>query len=106
MLSWQAGQSQKCSTIMTWERGYYYRVRRQKGHVVREYVGRGRLTELAAELDAKERKKRRLDAEALRNERTKLDALDVDIESMIETIDFLAHAALMAAGLHQHKRGE
>jgi hypothetical protein len=95
---------------MAWERGYYYRVRRENGRVVREYMGRGRPAELMADLDALEREKgrqeARLDAEALRKEKAKLDALDADIEALIEATDVLAHAALVAAGYHQHKRGE
>jgi hypothetical protein len=35
-----------------------------------------------------------------------LDALDANLEALIETTDLLAHAALVAAGYHQHKRGE
>jgi len=95
---------------MAWERGYYYRVRRENGRVVREYVGRGRVAELMAKLDAldreKEREERRLDAAALRNEKAELAALDADLEALIETTDLLARAALVAAGYHQHKRGE
>jgi hypothetical protein len=95
---------------MAWERGYYYRVRRENGRVVREYVGRGRIAEMLAELDVAEREKAqgkaRLDAENLRTEKAKLDALDAGIEALIETTDVLAHAALVAAGYHQHKRGE
>ena len=95
---------------MAWERGYYYRVRRENGHVVREYVGCGRVAEIMAELDALDREKgreeARLDAEALRNEKAALDALDAHLEALIETTDLLAHAALVAAGYHQHKRGE
>ena len=80
---------------MAWERGYYYRVRRENGRVVREYVGRGRVAELMAKLDA-------LDREKEREERR----LDADLEALIETTDLLARAALVAAGYHQHKRGE
>jgi len=47
-----------------------------------------------------------LTAEALRNEKAKLDVLDADIEALIESTDLLARAALVAAGYHQHKRGE
>lgn len=95
---------------MAWERGYYYRVRRENGRVVREYIGRGRFAELASELDALDRQKGldegRRDAAALRNDKAKLDALDANIEALIESTDLLARAALVAAGYHQHKRGE
>jgi hypothetical protein len=67
---------------MAWESGYYYRVRRDNGRVVREYVGRGRRAEAIADLDALEREKGRLDAEALRNEQAELDALDADMEAL------------------------
>jgi hypothetical protein len=40
---------------MSWERGYYYRVRRLNGRVVREYCGSGLLSHLAAEHDEDER---------------------------------------------------
>ena len=95
---------------MAWERGYYYRVRRENGRVAREYVGRGPVAELSARLDElareKDRHEKGLNAETLRNEKAKLDALDADIEAMIETTDLLARGALEAAGYHQHKRGE
>jgi hypothetical protein len=105
-----SGASVKVKHNMAWERGYYYRVRRENGRVVREYLGGGRPAELIARLDALERKKgqekRRLDAEALQNEKATLHALDADLEALIETTNLLAHAALVATGYHQHKRGE
>jgi hypothetical protein len=95
---------------MALERGYYYRVRREDGRVVREYVGGGLVGEMAARLDALEREKgrekRRQDAEALRHVKATLDALDANLEALIESTDLLAHAALVADGYHQHKRGE
>ena len=48
----------------------------------------------------------RLDAAAFRIEQATLDAFDADIDALIETTDRLAHAALVAAGYHLHKRGE
>jgi hypothetical protein len=36
---------------MSWERGYYYRARKVKGRVVKEYIGPGFVGEWAARLD-------------------------------------------------------
>src|SRR5262249_32281212 len=91
---------------MGWERGYYYRVRKVNGRVVREYVGTGRVAELVAQLDALEREKRRLRTLDLRHEKNELTALDADLKALAETTDHVARAALLAAGFHQHKRGE
>jgi hypothetical protein len=91
---------------MDWERGYYYRVHKVNGRVVREYVGRGPAGELAAQLDALERHRRQQEARALRREKRDLDALDADLKAVTETADLLACAALLAAGFHRHKRGE
>ena len=92
---------------MGWDKGRYYtRSRKVKGRVVREYVGAGRVAELAAELDAIRREERSLDAQALRQEKDELDALDAELKTLCERADQLARAALLAAGFHQHKRGE
>src|SRR5262245_59570843 len=47
----RVGQARGCSTTMGWERGAYYRCRREGGKVVRTYVGTGPAAELAASLD-------------------------------------------------------
>jgi hypothetical protein len=91
---------------MGWERGYYYRVRKVSGRVVREYVGCGRVALLAAKLDALERERRQQDALEQRQEKDELMALDADLRALSDRIDLAAHAALAAAGFHQHKRGE
>ena len=36
---------------MGWERGYYYRPRKVKGRVIKEYIGPGFVGQLAARLD-------------------------------------------------------
>jgi hypothetical protein len=89
---------------MAWKRGYYYRVRKVGGRVVREYVGTGRVAELAAQLDAIERETREAEAAAWRAEKARLEALDADVAALIEVTDLAAAAALLAAGYHQHKR--
>jgi hypothetical protein len=91
---------------MAWERGYYYRVRKVNGRVVREYVGTGEVARLAAQLDALEREQRRLKALEQRQEKGELQALDAELKVVNERIDLAAHAALLAAGFHLHKRGE
>ena len=92
---------------MGWDKGRYYsRSKKVDGRVVREYVGMGRVAELAAQMDALEREDRRLVALALREEEAELAALDADIKALCETADLVARAALLAAGFHQHKRGE
>jgi hypothetical protein len=91
---------------MGWERGYYYRVRKVSGRVVREYIGAGRVAELAAQVDALERDKRHLEAQELRQKKAELAALDDDMKALSQATDLVAQAALLAAGYHRHKRGE
>jgi hypothetical protein len=92
---------------MGWDKGRYYtRSRKVNGRVVREYIGTGRVAELAAELDALEREKRRRAARALRRERDELAALEADVRAASQAADLVARAALLAAGFHQHRRGE
>jgi hypothetical protein len=91
---------------MAWERGYYYRVRKVDGRVVREYVGRGRLAELIAESDADERRERAERRDAFRQRKAEQEAVDALVNELNDVADLLARAALLAAGFHQHKRGE
>ena len=92
---------------MGWDkRGYYYRAQKVNGRVVREYVGSGRLAELAAELDQIERQQRMLEHADMKIERDNLDAIDATLEELNNVANLLARAALLAAGFHQHKRGE
>jgi hypothetical protein len=89
---------------MAWEKGYYYRARKVSGRVVREYVGRGRVAELAAQMDLLDRQQRTAAAAALREEKARLDSLDARVAALIKVTDLVAEAALLAAGCHQHKR--
>jgi hypothetical protein len=92
---------------MGWERdSYYTRSRKVNGRVVREYVGAGRLAELAAQLDALDRDQRESDADARRAARAELDALAASLSELNRRCDLLTRAALVAAGFRQHKRGE
>jgi hypothetical protein len=91
---------------VSWERGYYYRVRKVNGRVLREYVGAGEVASLVAQMDALRREQRQLEALEQRQEKDRLKALDADLEAVSDRIDLVARAALLAAGFHQHKRGE
>jgi hypothetical protein len=93
---------------MGWERQgrYYYRVRKVGGRVVRQYVGTGRVAELAAQLDAIEREKRAAERAAERAKRAELQALDAPLNELNDLAELVAHAALLAAGFRQHHRGE
>jgi hypothetical protein len=91
---------------MGWERGYYYRVRKVNGRVVREYVGAGRVAVLLAQLDALDREKLAIARAEQKAARARLDALATPFTELNEIADLLARAALLAAGYRQHKRGE
>ena len=91
---------------MAWERGYYYRVRKVNGRVVREYIGGGEIGKLVAEIDALERERRQLEVLERHQEKEELAALDADLQVLNERINLAARAALLASGFHQHKRGE
>jgi hypothetical protein len=90
------------------ERGglYYTRSRKVGGRVEREYIGGGVLGELAARMDALERQQREEEAAAWKKERERMEALEAPVEELCEAAELLAKATLVAAGYHQHKRGE
>jgi hypothetical protein len=91
---------------MGWERGYYYRVRKVNGRVVRKYVGRGAAAELAAALDGLEREQRRRVATEQRREADSLAALDAALRAVAAATDRAVRATLLAAGYRRHHRSE
>lgn len=92
---------------MGWDKSRYYtRSKKVNGSVVREYVGTGRIGELAAELDRIEREEREAKKAARRAKQTEIDALDATVDELNDLADMVARAALLAAGFRQHKRGE
>ncbi|HZC19255.1 MAG TPA: hypothetical protein VE225_06065 [Rubrobacteraceae bacterium] len=74
--------------------------------MVREYVCTGSLAERAAEADALERRLREEEAEAWREERERMEALEAPIAELCEAAQVLSEAALHTAGYHRHNRGE
>jgi hypothetical protein len=92
---------------MGWDRGRYYtRSKKVNGRVVREYVGTGCVGELAAQMDTIKREQREAERAAFRAKRAELDALDSSVNELNDLADLLASVAMVAAGFHQHKRGE
>ena len=85
---------------------YYTRSRRVDGRVVREYVGGGVLGQLAARVDAEERRRREEDAAAWREERERLEELAGLLDEYCEGVETVTRAALIAAGFRRHKRGQ
>ena len=89
---------------MGWERGRYYtRSKKVNGRVIREYVGAGRIGELASRFDELERERKKLARAEERARRAELDSLDASIDEFCDLTDSLARAALHVAGFHQHK---
>jgi hypothetical protein len=91
---------------MGWHGPYYYRSRRVGGRAVREYVGTGEVAELVAQRDAIRRADRDTEKAGRDAERADLAALEDDIKALVEATDLVARAALLAAGYHQHQRGQ
>jgi hypothetical protein len=84
---------------------YYYRSVRRHGQVTKAYVGTGPLAALSAAEDAERQAQRQAEAEAWRQERAALDALDQQIEAWWDTSTVLLKATLYIEGYYQHDRG-
>src|SRR3954454_3977837 len=92
---------------MAWKRignhSYYYRSRRVGGRVVSDYVGRGEVATLMAqvtELDRLERDERR---EEEQDEREAAEREEMRFAEWFAAVEDLANGALMAAGFHKHR---
>jgi hypothetical protein len=115
-LACEMGQARKGNTtaadvVSPWERRergglYYTRSRKVNGQVVREYVGGGLLGQLAARMDAEERRKRQQEAAAWKEGREQIEALTAPVEELCEGVEILARAALLVSGYYRHNRGE
>src|SRR5262249_54795181 len=101
------GKRLEVAQAMSWDRrGYYYRARKVRGRVVRAYVGKGRVAEIAAEMDAINRDDPYSEFLAPQQERSELIAVEDETKDLNDKVELVAVDALLAAGCHQHKRGE
>ena len=89
---------------MAWDRGFYYRSERAGQRVCRTYLGRGHAAEVVSQLDAAKRQEREAERAARLAEQAEMESFDDLLDELDDRADRLAHAALLAAGFHQHKR--
>lgn len=82
----------------------YYRNVRRGGKPRKEYVAGGMAAELVADVDRIARERRQRHQEAERQSRERLAQADESILTLERRCELLVHAALHAAGYHQHKR--
>ena len=95
---------------MAWESrnghgAYYTRSRRCGGRVIREYIGSDETAKAIATIDDIERQVRKAEFDAQLEARVELDAIDAQVEQLVDVADVLAHAVLIASGYHQHRGG-
>ena len=96
---------------MAWETrkngsSYYTRSRRVNGRVVREYYGNGLIGESAARLDEIRRIEKAQEQAAWEAQKGAIEALDGDLRTLDMACRQIIHNALVAAGYHQHHRGD
>jgi DNA-binding transcriptional MerR regulator len=96
---------------MSWEtrtngKRYYTRSRRVGGRIQREYIGGGTIGELAAMYDKIDRETRLQEVEMNRELRRQAKQLDEVLAQFEELADNVGRGILIAAGFHQHNRGE
>jgi len=84
---------------------YFTRSRRENGRVVREYFGGGKAGELASQFEALKREEREVERAQVKAEHDELAELDAPLSELNELADVLVQATLLAAGFHQHNRG-
>ena len=107
LLKWGSYQAVAQPDDMGWEerkgKFYYYEKHREGGRVVSKYVGTGSFAEACVVLNESAKEKRRLEREALRQEREALDRQAGQVKDVLDQIRALTHAALIAGGYYMHK---
>lgn len=105
----EPGKDSRRGATMSWDRKrggklYYYRSQRINGRCVKRYIGTGPEAEEQAHRDEASRRRRRVEQEAWRTERTRLAAADATLLDIRLMASVLFHATLMLAGYHVHHR--
>ena len=94
---------------MAWENRkngrFYYAATRQDGRVVKKYMGRGPVAELAALQIEAARAKRDAEADALRAEEQRLSRPEQLLEALDRDCTLMMAASLMAAGYNRQNYG-
>ena len=85
-------------------RPFYYRSVRRDGKALKEYVAGGMVAELVADVDRTAKEQGKQYREAEKQARLRLGRADESITALDSCSNLLVHAALHAAGYHQHKR--
>jgi hypothetical protein len=80
---------------------YFYSARKIDGRVVKTYHGRGPLAEVAADMDAGARARSVAEADAVRVERTRLEAPERSLRELDGACDVMLAATLLAEGFHR-----
>jgi hypothetical protein len=80
---------------------YYYTCAKRNGRNEKRYFGRGFAAEIAFELEAQKRERRRAEAEALKAEQARLEPLDRMLAELEHATDLMLAIALTAAGFHR-----
>ncbi len=93
---------------MGWEdrgkRRYYYESVRVEGRVVKHYFGSGILASLTEHYSSEARRASADEADAIRDERNRLEPLAVLMTDLDRSCRRLIEATLLAAGFHLHCR--
>jgi hypothetical protein len=93
---------------MGWEQrgnhSNYYRKERIGARVRSVYVGRGRIADMTAALDAVQQRDLERERRKEQQEQHTSQVLDASIESLAKLVSTLTEAVLVAHGFHQHKR--
>jgi hypothetical protein len=85
---------------------YYYRKRRDGNRVISEYVGKGELAFLIAQMDEIERQEKETKAAKQRNNRDTLQEIDQQLSGFEEKTKSLLEAVLIEKGFYRTKSRE